>query len=69
MEQEVNLWLTRAGDWCFLKNKGSGAGSREDHRMRGEVHTMPCGKSFVSLETGENKSQDDVLVRLLTGLA
>lgn len=78
MEQELNLWLTSAGDWCFLKNKGSGAGSRQDHSRRGEVQTatdfsVPCGpKSFSPLEmilhAGEKNSQEDVLVRLLTGL-
>lgn len=78
MEQEVNLWLTSTGDWCFLKNKASGAGGRQDHRSRGKVQTatdfsVPCGpKSFspleVTLQAGEKNSQEDVLIRLLTGL-
>lgn len=77
-QQEVNLWLTSTGDWCFLKNKAFGAGGRQDYRSRGEVQTatdfsVPCGpKSFspleVTLQAGEKNSQEDVLIRLLTGL-
>lgn len=44
------------------------------HSRRGEVLTVPCGpKSFAPLEVilqaGEKNSQEDVQVRLLTGLA